>query len=422
MKRLTRLPASSLIATLILALILFISCSLLLSGLYYFKYFQTRDTIDERLDDDLLSGINIVLSGNRFSENTYSDSLLLFKDSPDSLYYTSALWGIFPGTTLRVAYKGRHKNKQFLSGAMQYPYADATLYLVDHDQPLSLVGETLIEGKAYLPKSGIRSGFFEQRGFSREKIIEGVTDSSKKQLPTIAAAIQNQVKAIAGFIKDSAANAAFVTGNALQSFSGDTRILKTNRWGILSNRTLSGRIIVVSDSVIEADRTSQLTDVILVAPFIHFKDGFAGAVQAFALDSITIDAGCYLKYPSALVGMGRQDALSNTGATVTALDGSVVEGVIMALAGTAGSNIKPVVKIKKGAAIKGLVYNNGYTYLNGKVEGAVFTDFFFEQRGPLSMENIIIDASVTKSKWLTEAYYGAVFETSSNRQIIKWLY
>jgi hypothetical protein len=415
-----KLPASSLLSTLFLSLILMITCSLLLLGVYYLKYFQVKDEINDRLENDIQSVKAILLSQNQISSKAVADSFLLFNQQPDSGFYTREIWGAYPLAHLKAAYKGRHKELCFLYGASTYPFADATLYLSDQNRPLSLVGDTYIEGKAYLPKSGIRSGFFQQKGFSRKRLIEGATDSSKKDLPPVISAYKDHFKQYARLI-NAAPNSVALTENVQQSFTKGVQLYKTSSWGILNNRVLSGKIIIISDSVIEVDKTSRLKDIILIAPFIHFKEGFEGTVQALALDSITVEAGCRLNYPSALIGLGRQGEMGNTGSTITLHNNTIAEGIVASFRSEKKSNINPVIKLKQGATVKGLVYCAGYAYLNGKVEGSVYTDFFFEQRGPLSMENILIDVSITRSPYLLQGHPFSFFEGARDQKVIRWL-
>lgn len=415
-----KLPASSLLSTLFLSLILFITCSLLLLSVYYLRYFQVKDEISERLENDIQSVKTLLLADNDIHRETYADSFLLFTQQQDSGFYTKEIWGVYPLAHIKASYKGRQKDRCFLYGASTYPFADATLYLSDQNRPLSLVGDTYIEGKAYLPKSGIRSGFFQQKGFSRKRLIEGATDSSKKELPPVINAFIDHFEQYTKLINSPGSTPA-LTRDEQQSFTKAVQRYKTGSWGILNNRSLSGKIIVVSDSVIEVDKSSRLHNIILIAPFIHFKEGFEGTVQALALDSITIESGCRLNYPSALVGMGRRGELGNTGSTITLHTNAVVEGIVASFKNEQKSNIHPVVKIKQGATVKGLVYCAGYAYLNGKVEGAIYTDFFFEQRGPLSMENILIDVSITRSPYLLQGHPFSFFEEAGDQKIISWL-
>lgn len=417
-----RLPAGSLIATLVLALVIFITCGMLLLALYHFKYFEIKDQLEQRLDDDLQSGIERVLASERITATPEQDSSLLFEGMTDSLYFRNEPWGCFHASGIKVTYKGRMKTTSFLYGAEHFRYRDASLYLADHDRPLSLTGDTYIEGKAYLPKSGLRSGFFQQKGFARKNLIEGTIDSSSKQLPPLEAAFRKQLRNLGNRVTDTLLTA---SGDAVdsieQSFLNTVRQVILPRKGMLTNQYLKGKLVVLSDSVIEVGSGAYLEDVLLVAPFIHFTNGFKGAVQAIALDSITVDSSCVFEYPSALVGIGRSNAIGNTSATVTLHNGVTLNGMILGLAENDRSNIKPVVKIKAGASVKGLVYNEGYTYLNGRMEGAVFTHFFFEQRGPMSMENILIDATIVPSRWFRDAGYFSIFTGATRQTLLKWL-
>lgn len=396
---------------------------MLLLSLYHFQYFAIKDQLELRLNDNLQSGIEHILATGPAAATPAPDIILLFEDQTDSLYYRNEQWGCFLTAGIKVAYKGRTKTTSFLYSADSFRYQNASLYLADHDRPLSLTGDTYIEGEAYLPKSGLRSGFFQEKAFSRKNLIEGTTDSSSRQLPPLEHWFRKHIYHLANQVTGTLqAHGGNTADSVTQSFSQEARPIILPRKGQLAHCYLNGKLIVVSDSAIEVNATAYLEDVILVAPFIHFNNGFSGAVQAIALDSITVESNCIFEYPSALVGTGRSSATGNTGATVTLHEGAVLHGMLLALEGNDKSNIKPVVKLKPGATVKGLVYNEGYTYLNGRIEGAVFTHFFFEQRGPMSMENILIDATIIPSSWFKNAAYFSIFTGSTRQTILKWLH
>lgn len=416
----TKLSAGTLLSTLILALILFTSCSILLLGSYYFKYQVIKDIIGEKLDENMKAAITLALNDNQLYKEPYRDSALLFGNPEDLAYYKKTLWGLFPLASIRVISKQREKEKAFLYGASDHHLKNATLYLADHNRPLSLVGNTYIEGTAFLPKSGIRSGFFDQKGFSRKKLIEGIIDSSKTTLPEVNPVFAEQFKIFPKLISDTIQSLPLFE-DKINSFLNPSIIYKANAWGVLNNRKLAGNIIVVSDSILEAGPTSKLENIIMVAPYICFKEGFEGCVQAIALDSITIEKKCRLKYPSAIIGIGRDNLTGNTGSTLNICKESIVEGVVMSITGKGKNNIKPVINIKKEGIIKGLVFTTGNTYLSGTVKGAIYTDFFFEQRGPMSMENMLTDATIIKSNWYLWGNYFSLFNDAARQKVIKWL-
>lgn len=397
-----KIKASSLVSTLILSLVLLITASLLLLSVYYFRYFKIKEAADSRLNDNISSGIEFILSDTLIMSQPFIDSFELFKGQPDSLFYTQELWGCIPLAGIKVTYKGKSKSTAMFYGSSNYQYSDACLYLTDHDRPLSVTGDTYIQGKAYLPKSGLRSGFFGQQGFSRKQLIDGEIASSQKKLPALNPAYLENVKFLESLINDTIRKFEHLPSDSLiHSFILSARYIKLNKLGLIGNSSITGKFILVSDSVIDVSPGAEISDIILLAPYIRFRQGFHGAIQAFALDSITVEDECHLYYPSALTAIGRNSISGSTGGVMYIKENTIVEGMVFGLATEQSSNIKPVIKIAKNAIVKGLLYNTGYTYLNGKVEGAVFTDFFFEQRGPMSIENILVDAAILQSKWFT---------------------
>lgn len=415
-----KLPAGALISTLVIALILAITCSTLLMGLYHFRYFQTKNEIAERLDTNIESAMTLALSDSQIYPAPVRDSLLLFEATKDSVFFYKELWGIFPLATITVTYKSRKKERSFLYGASAHTYSDATVYLADHNRPLSVTGDTYIAGKLYLPKSGLRSGFFNEKEFSGKKLIEGQMDSSKTDLPPLDTSFIQYFKILSGMHGDYPILPPS-TPAISNAFIKEAEIYRVNSQNDCSNRSLSGKIMVVCDDILELDSSCHLQDVILIAPYIHFKEGFSGTVQAFALDSIIIGNNCRFKYPSSLVATGHPDSSVNTGSTITIHEGSVVNGAVIALSINNSTATRPIINVEKGAVINGLLYNEGHTCLKGKVAGAVYTNFFVEKNNAVSILNNLTEAIIVESNWLSQGSYFTFFKEAHRKQIVKWL-
>lgn len=370
----------------------------------------------------MASAQEYLLSDTSLSIQPYTDSFELYDGIPDSLFYTRELWGCIPVASITVTSNGRRKRASMFYGASSHQYRDACLYVSDHGGPLSVTGNTHIEGNAYLPKSGLRSGFGQQ-DFSGKNFIDGEIAVSSKTLPPINSALNENIKYLATLIEDTLQKFERLSSDSLsQSFFSAARFIKLNKLGLIGERKISGKLMLVSDSVIEVSPTADIEDVVLIAPYIRFKQGFKGSVQAFALDSITVEGQCYLYYPSSIAGIGRNNKAGSTGAIISMKEDAIIEGLVLGLKPELTSNIKPVVRVDKQAVVKGLVYNAGFTYLNGKVEGAVFTDFFLEQQGSMSIENTLTDVTIVQSRWFTVANYFSLFHHAYHPKIIKWFY
>ena len=124
--------------------------------------------------------------------------------------------------------------------------------------------------------------------------------------------------------------------------------------------------------------------------------------------------------PSALVAVGRMNIRGNSGGTVRIKNQSLIHGLVLGLS-LAGNSTKPEVSILSTSKVKGLIYSQGYTQLNGLVEGAVITDQFVEKHQSTTRDNILVDATIIPSKWYKNASHFSFLKGSSKQEIIKWL-
>jgi hypothetical protein len=409
-----KLPAGSLMATLMVILIIATTCSLLLLGVYHTMLSSAKDEIDQRLADDLQSGMELVMSQPRPDSIAIRDSALLFTGEPDSVYYTSESWGCFTAVHLRVCYKGRNKTTSFLHGASGFKYNEATVYLADHNKPLYLTGESFLEGPVYLPPKGLNAGFFQGEGFSKKSMIKGNIDSSSGTLPSLRTICKTYIQQVES---DSTTP---LSGSSIQhSFAAPYRSFSSP--GTI-DQSLKGKLVIVSGSSLKIAASAQLEDVILVAPFIQFSKGFKGSVQAFAHDSITAESGCRFTYPSALVCCSKPDSVDNNGASITLNEDVALNGIVLALTQSGNKGPRPVIKIKAGATVEGLVYSEGYTHVYGRVKGAVYTHFFLHQKDGAAQDNVLKDAVITSSAWYRQGIYSSVFTGAARSILLKWLY
>src|SRR5690606_2932835 len=140
--------------------------------------------------------------------------------------------------------------------------------------------------------------------------------------------------------------------------------------------SLTGHIIVQSESKITVDASSKLQDVILKAPIVEINDGVNGTFQVFASKKIILGIGCKLNYPSALVINEESSSEKETNNTeesplIKINKNSIVKGVVAFWGET--SNYLPQVYIGEDVILKGEVYCDKNLELLGTVHGSIFT-------------------------------------------------
>ena len=415
----TRIRAGALLATLIVSLVAMCLCASILLLVYYFRMLHSNDSMEDRLDAELFSGISYILGTGSY-QNAVKESYLDIGDSTqDTIHISQAGWGCFMYAMVEAKAPRKVLQKAILYGASFQPQEEACLYLTDHNEPLALVGNTRIGGDAYLPRAGIRQGYLEQRGYAGSQLVWGSIDTSTKSLPSLDNDFITFCSSVGQRCRDTASGFTPIPDEGVRtSFLDSLQIFRQKGDIRLGNMAISGKAMIISDSILEVSSSAQLENVILMAPVIIFHSGFKGNLQDFASDSIVVEQGCHLTYPSALVIAPGRDSL--TMSNLTLYEGVTVDGVVMALSDQRHAYM-PRVRISEGAAVNGWVYCNGYCYLQGQVTGTVFTDYFLYSKGPSVFDNMLVDATMEKAD---RSYMPGLFSPlgSANKNVILiWL-
>src|SRR5690606_31732572 len=103
----------------------------------------------------------------------YQDSVVIpfLEENDKNITVCKDNWGIFE----KISVVSKQKNKSFTKIAFaggQYPAKERlALYLKDDNRPLVVVGNTKIEGLAYIPKQGVRSGNISGTSYFSKTLI-----------------------------------------------------------------------------------------------------------------------------------------------------------------------------------------------------------------------------------------------------------
>lgn len=335
-------------------------------------------------------------------------------------------WGVFDmATTISTINKEMFTKNAFIGG---YISDRSALYLQDNNQPLVVVGQTRIEGKAFLPKQAVKRGTIAGNSYTGSQLIYGTVELSKKKLPQL----ENRK------MLQSLCNGSFPFqgihsfdlqehGIFVNSFNNPTQVFSSNLPVDLQNISLTGNIIISSRSKIRVHESAMLKDVILIAPEIEILDHVSGNFQAFAKKKIVVGKNCGLAYPSGLILYEDKEATQNSGVSnvkdfnrIDIQEGSKIKGVIAFLSDNQLNNYKLQINIVESAEITGEVYCNGNLQLNGTVKGSVFTRNFITLAYGSVFQNHIFNGQILGSK-LPLQYSGLLLE-NSKKSVAKWLY
>lgn len=344
----------------------------------------------------------------------------LFGREDDSVAVWQEHWGMF-ACHYASAHSGPFRyTKVAMAGT--HPKILPALYLADMGRPVSMGGNALVKGDAVLPAAGAKRAYIEGRSFTGTTLINGTTAVSERQLPLLSEPILNVSQTLGNL------NAITVPvaenggiGNTLFASFTDTALLMRHQGPITiqGGARLKGKIIVRSSVSITVTGNAALEDVILQAPIIVFENGFEGAVQAIATDSIVVGKGVSLKYPSGLMLGTPVDG--SAASYIKLADDSKVSGMVVV---PQPSSKAPgaSVYIAPRALMEGAVFVGGKISLQGKVIGSLYCREFYLRTPSSVYENYLLDGTVDKTALHKLWQQPLMLKTQTAGGYIKWLY
>lgn len=414
------LKASALYIVIVIALVIAVICSSLITAAYFYKLQYQKAFRYGILQNNLASAVNILL----VSEADYNEPKMisLFQQDNDTVQLMRKPWGLFQVGAVRAFIQQDTLTKVFTLGDGIDSAKWAALYVIDEDRSLSVSGKTAIKGDVYIPKAGIQEAYVNNQAYQGDKrIVSGKKNSSERNLPKLDEAVLQILKQ--GFKTDTSVSTSNLpAGTITRSFLQPVMNVVFGKEPQIITSQLDGHIILQSDTAITLDGNCRLNNVMVFAKSIRVKSGFSGTCQLFAMDSITVDAGCRFNYPSAL-GVLKFDEKARGQEKLQLGDHVQFNGTIFTYE-RASNEFKPVIELGKDTQVTGRIYAQGIlNYQDGVViNGSVYASRFLYQTAYTRYENYLIniriDAPALSPYYLTSRLLPASKKTF---QILQWL-
>jgi hypothetical protein len=417
------LKASALYIVIIVALVIAVLCSSLIVAAYFYKTQYQKKFRYDQLDNNVSSGINILLTS---TDTAYSNgkTFSLFNNDADSVSLKRFFWGLYD---IGIAEAFIQKDTLFKTFSIANTIDStkwAALYLIDEDRPFSLSGKTMIRGDAYIPKAGVQEAYVDNKAYEGDKrLIIGKRHVSEKKLPALD---QNKLDQLEKYFnRDAKAENSLPKSDSIKvSFLQPTRFFNFKKAvQTIQNIKLSGNIILLSDTTVTIDNTAVLNNTLVFARAIIVKSGFQGNCQLFATDSIHIESNCRFDYPSCLGVLHFGSAIVSSPEKIAIGESTEFNGIIFTYEKTE-KPIKPLIEIGKNVKIKGQVYSQGILELKDKteVDGSIFTSRFLYKNTFTLFENYLINATID-SKVLSPYYLtsGLLPVSGKKKKVLQWL-
>lgn len=309
--------------------------------------------------------------------------------SGDTSVITRRDWGAFRVIVSETRHKVGSVTKSAIVG-YETDNSHPALYLPERKQTIKLCGETRIEGVVFLGERGAERGHIAKQSYKGDKLIYGKQKQSERSLPRLKQELktENIQKYRENCVKIDP-----IARDTTFSFSEKTRLVSVTDQLFL-NHAISGNVIIHSFDTIVVKAEAELENVIIIAPNVRFEDGFSGAVQVIAHETIRLGREVKLNYPSALILHEEQKNESMDKHGVFLGEESQVLGGVLLFAQYPNSR-KSLLLHVENARIGGLVYNLGETELKGEVIGHLYTNEFTLRAGGGQYANHLLNARIS---------------------------
>lgn len=418
-----KIQAGALQYTILIAFII-----ILLTGFFILNFFLNGRFIDDQI---ILSNLNskvnsaLVLFMNDKENSTNSTQIDVFDDNTELVDITSKPWGGYKIINASIKKNQFEVKKSVLAGYDILSGNIPAIYLTDNRRYLTVSGSNVIKGDCYLPLQGVDRGRFSGVGFIGTTPIEGEIKVSDQRLPEPD---NNLISEIDQLRNQNNRNDSIIYFEDIQnnemithSFSESSLNIFSDNIIYISNQTLKGNIIVKSDTLVEIEANAQLSDIIIIAPYVNIKSNFKGSVHLIAENEINIESESTLLLPSSVILKEQKSNIVEKSSFINIKGKSTICGIIMLITESRINNNSRVI-IEPEAEIYGQVYSNNFVEHKGKVYGSIYCDKFFRTSGANVYYNLLYN-STTDVSLLPKEYRGiSLFGDNLPMDILKEIY
>lgn len=300
------------------------------------------------------------------------------------------------------------------------------LYLQDNQRPMVIAGKARIKGDAFLPQRGIKRGNIRGQGYSGSHLVYGKEEKSATTLPQLNFELQSRLETLTQpFYQPKGETVRFQKGMVLkQSFKEETRVVRGD-FLELDKVSLYGNIVVWATHKIIVHPSSQLKDVLLIAPQIEIRNQVSGNFQAIASRTIKVGQACDLQYPTVLAIhqyiVGELDQNKKTPPNMILDKGSTIRGMMVYQTKNEEAKSIANIHLAEKAMLIGSMLCQGNLELKGSVLGSVATHGFIALENGSAYQNHLFNGTIDFSA-LPQEFAGLPYQNEQPNNIVKWLY
>ncbi|MCM1501388.1 MAG: hypothetical protein NC115_01820 [Bacteroidales bacterium] len=395
------LPMALVISLLIMLMVLLAYSSVLLQRRACSEYNSKRQ---DRLD--LRSAVLVRCSDSTACNAGETAALQLFDDDTSSVTLSVNSWGLYETV---VAGNRQDDALIMLVGKHTECSAKAALWLCDRNRALSLAGNTEISGLVYIPLSGINYTWIHSGDYAGRHIPESDLRIASAGLPPADSSVLQRAEELCLFR---------AIGCPVSAFPAEYRSFQDGTAVVMPGKHISGRLpgnIHLCGDVIEFKENAEVSDVIVSARKVVVSSGFKGRMQLFVSDTVIVEAGAMLEYPSGIYvggGEARPYAVIHERASLS--------GYAIVLGQEPDSQLRfPGFIMEPGSHVDGLVYVDGSCNIEGSISGAVYIRDCYHYSDGNIYAGTLCDVSISRDDSLA---FPVFMDGLYRRKIIKKLH
>lgn len=329
------LPAVLVVSVMVLLLVLSAYSAVTLNTHRYSLYHEKKQQ-----REDLKSALALYCADSTLCATGDSAEVEIFA-SHDAVAVSVEPWGLYEKVTLSNGYPDKY---QVLLGRKYECDVKAAFWLCDRNRALSLAGDARIDGQVYMPMNGINYTEINKKYYTGEKIPENRLGISSAELPEV----------------------------------------DSDRF------RYAGKLCRQNNEEIELQYSTH--DTVICGSVVKIRSGFQGSLQVFASDSVIVEGGAFLEYPSGIY-VDSEDRRPY----VVLEKGAEVCGYVIVTSRNSDSQLRyPSYVQRNGAKLDGLLYVNGSCNLEGDIRGAAYVKDCYYSGGNV-YAGTLYDAKVTRS-------------------------
>ncbi|MEO0468213.1 MAG: hypothetical protein AAF206_01230 [Bacteroidota bacterium] len=376
-----------------------------------------RQYYQELAEDNLQSGLNLWLAeGAKLHQNWFQN---LFESDIDQCVIEPESWGLMGLVHVAAKHGPAEASRSALIGRALTGQQLLSFYLRDERQPLTLAGDARLVGNLSLPPAGIRSGRIGNVAFSGRKLYDGNVSDSRKSLPSLDKELLNSIfTELAQLSSVIDPNRYLLDGfSESHPWSEGPKIYETAGSYEVRSVEIRGKCLIKAADEIIIGPEAKLEHCILMARKIRIRSGFKGSLQVFSKESVIVEAGVELSYPSVVMVQGTPDKAASCRIEVNAR----VSGSILFLPHLIRE--KPLRDdqcfIGPLAEVKGTLYASYHLDVRGTVHGHTTTGNLLVRTPAALFRSHLLDGKLTGP--VSGTFVAPIIFPPEKHELIQWL-